>query len=128
MPFLTYKKTGGHALKAAFVTEGFPVHHVTVENSPSIAARTWDLGMFKLRAKNNVHYQKESELAKKKTSFTSSFLCMPAHCSRRRDHQKRRPRQFCNERLRQMTRSIDRPPERKPRTINFLERLSQYVC
>ena len=64
---------------------------------------------------------------KKKTSFTSSFLSMPAHCSRRTNHQKRCPRQFCCERLRQMTRSVDRPPERKPRTINFLERLSQYV-
>lgn len=64
---------------------------------------------------------------KKKTSFTSSFLSMPAHCSRRTDHQKRCPRQFCCERLRQITPSIDRPPERKPRTIKFLERLSQYV-
>ena len=63
----------------------------------------------------------------KKTSFTSSFLSMPAHCSRRTDHQKKCPRQFCSERLRQTTRSIDQPPERKPRTINLLERLSQYV-
>ena len=27
-----------------------------------------DLGMFKLRAKNNIHHQKEPELAKKKTT------------------------------------------------------------
>ena len=67
------KMRGGHALKAAFVTEG---------NSSSIAARTWAVGIFKLRAKNNVHHQKESELAKK-TYFTSSFLSMHAHCSRR---------------------------------------------
>ena len=118
---------GGHALKAAFVTEGFPIHHLTVENSPSIAAKTWAVGMFKLRANNNVHHQKESELAKeKKTSFTSSFLSMPAHCSRCTDHQKRCPLQCCSERLRQITRSIDRQPDRKPCTINPLERLSQY--
>ena len=84
------KMRRGHALKAAFVTERFPIHHLTVENSPSIAARTWAVGMFKIRAKNNVHHQKESELAKeKKTSFTSSFLSMPAHCSRRTNYQKR---------------------------------------
>ena len=83
LPFPPCKKMrGGHALKAAFVTEGFPIHHVTVENSSSIAVRTWAVGIFKLRAKNNVHHQKESELAKK-TYFTSSFLSMPAHCSRR---------------------------------------------
>ena len=64
---------------------------------------------------------------KKKTSFTSSFLSMPAHCSCCTDHQKKCPLQFCSERLRQMTRSIDRPPERKPRTTNLLERLSRYV-
>ena len=67
LPFLPCKKTGGHALKAVFVTEGFPIHHLTVENSPTIAARTWAVGMFKLRAKNNVHHPKESEeLAKEK--------------------------------------------------------------
>ena len=66
LPFLPCKTTGGHALKAAFVTEGFPIYHLTVENSPSVAAKTWAVGMFKLRAKNNVHHQKESELAKKK--------------------------------------------------------------
>ena len=82
LPFLPCKKTKDHALKAAFVTEGFPIHHLTVENSPSIAARTWAVGMFKLRAKNNVRHQKKSELAKK-TYFTSSFLSMPANCSRR---------------------------------------------
>ena len=64
---------------------------------------------------------------RKKTSLTSPFLSMPAHCSRRTDHKKRCAHQFCSERLQQMTRSIDRPPERKPRTINLLERLSQYV-
>ena len=85
------QKTGGHALKAAFVTEGFPTHHLTVENSPSIAARTWAVGMFKLRAKNNVHHQKESELAKekKKTSFPVLFyLCLvivPAIQTTRKD-------------------------------------------
>ena len=73
------KKTGGHALKAVFVTEGFPIHHLTVENSPSIAARTWAVGMFKLRAKNDVHHQKESELAKekKRPSPILSYLCLP---------------------------------------------------
>ena len=55
----------GHALKAAFVTDGFPIHHLTVENSPSIASRTWAVGMFKLKAKNNVRHEKESEPAKK---------------------------------------------------------------
>ena len=67
-------------MKAAFVTKGFPIHHLTVENSPSVAAKIWAVGMFKLRAKNNVHHQKESELAKKKkkTSFTAlSYLCLP---------------------------------------------------
>ena len=59
LPFLPCKTTGGHALKAAFVTEGFPIYHLTVENSPPIAAKTWAVGMFKLRAKNNVHLQKE---------------------------------------------------------------------
>ena len=71
---------GGHVLKAVFVTEGFPIHHLTVENSPSIASRTWAVGMFKLKAKNNVDHQKESELAKekKKTSFpVLSYLCLP---------------------------------------------------
>ena len=79
LPFLPCKKTGGHALKAAFVTEGFPIHHFTVENSPSIAARTWAVGMFKLRAKNDVHHQKESELAKekKRTLPVLSYLCLP---------------------------------------------------
>ena len=126
LPFLPCKTTGGHALKAAFVTEGFPIYHLTVENSPSVAAKTWAVGMFKLRAKNNVHLQVRT--GKKKTSFTISFLSMPAHCSRRTDQQKKCPRQFRSERLRQMmTRSVDRPPERKPRTINLLERLSQYV-
>ena len=110
---------GGHALKAAFVTDGFPIHKLTVENSPSIASRTWAVGMFKLKARNNVHHEKESEPAKK-TYFNSSCPLFPPH-------KKRRPHQFCSERLRQMTRSIDRPPERKPRTINLLERLSQYV-
>ena len=66
LPFLPCKKTGGHALKAAFVTEGFPTHHLTVENSPFIAARTWAVGMFKLRAKNKVHHQKESDWQQKK--------------------------------------------------------------
>ena len=67
LPFPPCKKMrGGHALKAAFVTERFPIHHLTVENSPSIAARTWAVGMFKPRVKNNVHHQKESELAKEK--------------------------------------------------------------
>ena len=56
----------------------------------------------------------------KKTYFTSSCPLFPPH-------KKRRPHQFYSERLRQMTRAIDRPPERKPRTINLLERLSQYV-
>ena len=120
LPFLPCKKkTGGHTLKAAFVTEGFPIHHLTVENSSSVASRAWAVGMFKLRAKNNVHLQNESELAKK-TYFTSSCPLFPPH-------KKRRPHQFCSERLRQMTRSVDQPPERKPRTINLLERLSQYV-
>ena len=77
LTFLPCKKTGGHALKAAFVTEGFPIHHLTVENSPSIASRTWAVGMFKLKAKNNVHHEKESEPAKKRT------LPVLAHCSRR---------------------------------------------
>ena len=62
------KMRGGHALKAAFVTEG---------NSSSIAARTWAVGIFKLRAKNNVHHQKESELAKKRTLPVLSYLCLP---------------------------------------------------
>ena len=66
LPFLPCKATGGHALKAAFLTEGFPIYHLTVENSPSVAAKTWAVGMLKLRAKNNVHLQKKSELAKKK--------------------------------------------------------------
>ena len=56
-------------MNAAFVTEGFPIHHLTVENSPSIAARTWAVGMFKLRAKNNVHHEKESELTKKNVLY-----------------------------------------------------------
>ena len=62
------KMRGGHALKAAFVTEG---------NSSSIAERTWAVGIFKLRAKNNVHHQKESELAKKRTLLVHSYLCLP---------------------------------------------------
>ena len=83
LAFLPSKKTGGHALKAAFVTEGFPFHQLTMENSSSIASRAWAVSMFKLRAKNNVHHQKESELAKeKKNVLSSSFLSMPAHCSR----------------------------------------------
>ena len=82
---------GGHVLKAVFVTEGFPIHHLTVENSPSIASRTWAVGMFKLKAKNNVDHQKESELAKekKKNVLSSSFLSMPANCSRHTNYQKR---------------------------------------
>ena len=40
LPFLPCKTTGGHALKAAFVTEGFPIYDLTVENSPSVAAKT----------------------------------------------------------------------------------------
>ena len=63
---------------------------------------------------------------RKKTSFTSSFLSMPAHCSRHTNYQKRWTRQFCSERLRQMKRSIDRQPDRKPRKTNLLERSSQY--
>ena len=85
LPFLPCKKTGLCALKAAFGTRGFPVYHLTVENSPSIAARTWARGMFKLRAKNNIHHQKELDLAKKNNNNNnqkSSFLSMPAHCSR----------------------------------------------
>ena len=89
LPFLPCKKTGGHALKAAFVTEGFPTHHLTVENSPFIAARTWAVGMFKLRAKNNVHHQKESDWQQKKNVLSSSFLSMPGHFSRRTNYQKR---------------------------------------
>ena len=91
LPFPPCKKMrGGHALKAAFVTEGFPTHHLTVENSPSIASRTWAVGMFKLKAKNNVHHQKESELAKeKKNVLSSSFLSMPGHFSRHTNYQKR---------------------------------------
>ena len=78
LPFPPCKKMrGGHALKAAFVTEGFPIHHLTVENSSSIAVRTWAVGIFKLRAKNNVHHQKESELAKKRTLLVHSYLCLP---------------------------------------------------
>ena len=79
LPFLPFEKTGGHSLKAAFVTKGFPIHHLTVENSPSVAAKTWAVGMFKLRAKNNVHHQKESELAKKKRRPLPalSYLCLP---------------------------------------------------
>ena len=78
LPFPPCKKMrGGHALKAAFVTEGFPIHHLTVENSSSIAVRTWAVGIFKLRAKNNVHHQKESELAKKRTLLVLSYLCLP---------------------------------------------------
>ena len=61
-------------MKAAFVTEGFPIHHLTVENSPTIAARTWAVGLFKPKAKNNVHHQKESEeLAKEKNVLYQSF-------------------------------------------------------
>ena len=84
LPFLPCKKTGLCALKAAFGTRGFPVYHLTVENSPSIAARTWARDMFKLRAKNNIHHQKEPDLAKKNNNNNqkSSFLSMPAHCSR----------------------------------------------
>ena len=66
--FPLQKMRGGPALKAAFVTEG---------NSSSIAARTWAVGIFKLRAKNNVHHQKESELAKKRTLLVLSYLCLP---------------------------------------------------
>ena len=80
LPFPPCKKTGGRALKAAFVTEGFSIHHLTVENSSSIASRTWSVGMFKLRAKNNVHHQKESELAKEKKKPplpVLSYLCLP---------------------------------------------------
>ena len=62
------KMRGGHALKAAFVTEG---------NSSSIAARTWAVGIFKLRTKNNVHHQKESEQKKKRTLIVLSYLCLP---------------------------------------------------
>ena len=62
------KMRGGHVLKAAFVTEG---------NSSPIAARTWAVGIFKLRTKNNVHHQKESELAKKCTLIVLSYLCLP---------------------------------------------------
>ena len=50
LPFLPCKKTGGHALKALFVTEGFPIHHLTVENSPTIAAE--DLGCGHVQAKS----------------------------------------------------------------------------
>ena len=91
LAFLPSKKTGGHALKAAFVTEGFPIHPLTMENSSSIASRAWAVSMFKLRAKNNVHHQKESELAKekKKNVLSSSFLSMPANCSRHTNYQKR---------------------------------------
>ena len=56
LPFPPCKKTGGRALKPAFVTEGFSIHHLTVENSSSIASRTWSVDMFKLRAKNNVQH------------------------------------------------------------------------
>ena len=68
LPFLPCKKIGLCALKAAFGTGGFPVYHLTVENSPSIAARTWARAMFQLRAKNNIHHQKEPDLAKKTTT------------------------------------------------------------
>ena len=81
LPFLPCKKTGLCALKAAFGTRGFPVYHLTVENSPSIAARTWARGMFKLRAKNNIYHQKEPDLAKKTTTTITkkvlSYLCLP---------------------------------------------------
>ena len=86
-----------------------------------------DLGCGHVQAKSQKQCSPPSQNWQKKTSFIISFLSMPAHCSRRTDHQKKCPRQFRSERLRQMTRSIDRPPERKPRTINLLERLSQYV-
>ena len=129
LPFLPCKKTGGHALKALFLTEGFPIHHLTVENSPTIAAE--DLGCGHVQAKSQKQCSPSKGVRRtgkrKKTSLTSPFLSMPAHCSRRTDHKKRCAHQFCSERLQQMTRSIDRPPERKPRTINLLERLSQYV-
>ena len=70
LPFLPCKKMrGGHALKAEFVTEGFPIHHLTGENSSSIASRTCSVGMFKLKAKNNVHHEKESELTKKNVLY-----------------------------------------------------------
>ena len=74
LAFLPSKKTGGHALKAAFVTEGFPIHPLTMENSSSIASRAWAVSMFKLRAKNNVHHQKESELAKEKKKRPFQFF------------------------------------------------------
>ena len=51
--------------------------HLTVENSPCIASRTWAVGMFKLKAKNNVHHEKESEPAKKRTLLVLSYLCLP---------------------------------------------------
>ena len=76
LPFLPCKTTGGHALKAAFVTEGFPTHHLTVENSPSVAAKTWAVGMFKLRAKNNVHLQVRTGKKKPPSPFLS-YLCLP---------------------------------------------------
>ena len=101
LPFLPCKKTGGHALKAAFVTEGFPTHHLTVENSPFIAARTWAVGMFKLRAKNNVHHQKESDWQqKKKTSFpVLSYLCLaifPAVQTTRKDEHANSVAKICD--------------------------------
>ena len=80
LPFLLSEKTRGHALKATFVTEGFPIHHLTMENSSSIASRAWAVSMFKLRAKNKMFTTKRSQnwQKKKKTSFpVLSYLCLP---------------------------------------------------
>ena len=66
--------------------------------------------------------RKVVELAGIPVSITTT-----AQCSRCTDQQKRCQHQFYGERLRQMTLFIDRQPERKPRSINLVERLSHYV-
>ena len=127
LPFLPFLKNWGSRIEGG--VRNRRISNSSLDSGEFNLYSCEDLGCGHVQAKSQKRCSppKGVRTGQKKLSFTSSFLSMPAHCYRRTDHKKRRPRQFYSERLRQMTRSIDRQPERKPRTINLLERLSQFV-
>ena len=64
LPFLPCKKKGGPRIEGGVRDRRISNSSLNSGDSSSIASTAWAVGMFKLRAKNNVHHQKESEVAK----------------------------------------------------------------
>ena len=79
LPFLRCKKKWGSRIEGGVLNTR--VSHSSLNSGEFTFYSYEDLGMFKLRAKNNIHHQKGPELAKKKKQQKRplpvlSYLCL----------------------------------------------------